>query len=111
MAAYGEPASRRIARAGWPSIGTGILAGGGFGQPAEVMRPTLGMGIALRGAGQAAVGHAQQCAAILFDQIDLDQAGSRRHLLVGLPAKTVGEAMHRHDLAEGAAARGAANAF
>ena len=39
-------ASRRVARAAWPPIGTGILAGGGFRQPAEVMRPTFGMGIA-----------------------------------------------------------------
>jgi hypothetical protein len=57
------------------------------------------------------MGHAQQRAAILFDQIDFDQARSRRHLLVDLPAKTVGEAVHRYDLAECATRRGPANAF
>ena len=60
-----------------------ILAGGGFGQPADVMRPTLGMAIALRGIGKAAVGHPQQRAAVLFDQIDFDQPRSRRQILAG----------------------------
>ena len=59
--------SRRVARATRPPIGTGILAGRGFRQPADIMRPTFGMAIAFRRTGKATMRHAQQRAAILFE--------------------------------------------
>ena len=58
---------------------------------------------ALLGIGQAGVGQAQQRSVRLLDQIDLDQARPRRHHLAAVPAEAVGQAVHRHDLAEGAA--------
>ena len=57
------------------------------------------------------MGHAQQGAAVAVDQVDLDQARSRRHFLAAVPAKTVGEPVHRHDLAERAACRLAVDAL
>src|SRR3546814_5817310 len=58
---------------------------------------------ALLGRGQAAVGQAQQRSVRLLDQVDLDEAGTRRHHLAAVPAEAVGQAVHRHHLAEGAA--------
>jgi hypothetical protein len=84
-------------------IGAGIATGGSHGQSAEVMRPALLVKGALSGIGQAAMGHAQQRAAIPLDQVDLDQARSRGHSVVTLPAEAIGEAVDRHDLAERAA--------
>ena len=49
------------------------------------------------------MGHAQQGAAVPVDKIDLDQARSRRHLFISLPAEALGETVDRHDLAERAA--------
>src|SRR5215471_14469286 len=92
----GSRASRRTDA--W--IGARIPAGGCNRQPAEVMRPTFRMGRALRFVRKAAMGHSQQRAAFAVDEVDLDQARPRRHLLAIVPAKTVGEAVHRHDLAE-----------
>jgi adenylate cyclase len=62
-----DTALRRLA----PAVGAGIAPGGGFGEPGEVMRPTFGVAGALGGVGEAAMGHAQQRAAIAFDQVDL----------------------------------------
>src|SRR5262245_53784318 len=61
------------------------------------------MACALRLVGKAAMGHAQQRAAVALDQIDLDQARSRRHLLAPLPTEGVDETVDRHDLSERAA--------
>ena len=80
-----------------------IAPGGGDSQSAEVMRPAARVPGALFGVRQPGLGHAQKRAAILFEQIDLDQARSRRNGLVALPAEAVGEPVDRHDLAEGAA--------
>ena len=44
----------------WATIDAGISAGGRHRQPAEVMRPTLGVAGALRRVGKSAMGHAQQ---------------------------------------------------
>src|SRR5438270_35245 len=49
------------------------------------------------------MGQAQQRPVRLLDQIDFDQARPRRHILAAVPAKAVGQAVHRHDLAERAA--------
>ena len=46
------------------------------------------------------MGHAHESAAVAVDQVDLHQARARRHILVPLPAETIGEAMDRNDLAE-----------
>src|SRR6516165_8859201 len=67
------------------------------------MSPAFRMGGALLGIGQAGVGQAQQSSLRLLDQVDLDQARPRRHYLAAVPAEAVGQAVHRHDLAEGAA--------
>src|SRR5258708_36634320 len=83
-----------------PLIDAGISAGGRQGQPAKVMRPTLVVAGALRRVGKTAMGHAQQGAAVPVDQVDLDQARSRRHLLIPVPTEAVGESVDRHDLAE-----------
>src|SRR5215467_1505313 len=84
-------------------IDAGISAAGCNGEPAQVMRPAPIMACALCLIGKAAMGHAQQCAAVSFDQIDLDQTRSRRHLLATLPTEGVGETVDRHDLPERAA--------
>src|SRR3954454_16400467 len=57
-----------------------------------------------RRVGQATMGHAQQRAIRrLVDQVDLDQARARRYVFFALvPAKTVGEAVHRNNLGEAA---------
>src|SRR6516162_5392943 len=81
-------------------IGAGISAGGCDGEPAQAMRPTPVVACALRLVGKAAMGHAQQRAAIALDQIDFDQARSRRHLLATLPAEGVDETVDRHDLSK-----------
>src|SRR5882757_2916352 len=99
---------KHLVRRRGAQVGAGIFAGGRYRQPAKVMRPTLGVAGALCFAGKTAMGHAQQGAAVAVDQIDLDQAGSRRHFLIALPTKTVGEAVDRHDLAERAARSAAA---
>src|SRR6516165_5097206 len=67
------------------------------------MSPAFRMGGALLGIGQAGVGQAQQSSLRLLDQVDLDQARPRRHLLAAVPAEAVGQAVHRHHLAEEAA--------
>src|SRR5262245_64065940 len=87
----------------WSMIDAGISAGGCNGEPGHVMRPAPIMACALRLVGKAAMGHAQQRAAVALDQIDLDQARSRRHLLATLPTEGVDEAVDRHDLSERAA--------
>ena len=66
--------SSRVAGAVRPPIRPGILAGGRLGQPVDIMDPTLGMARLVSGAGKPAMGHAQQRAAIMLDQVDLDQA-------------------------------------
>src|SRR6516165_5005410 len=81
-------------------IDAGISAAGCNGEPAQVMRPAPIMACALRLVGKAAMGHAQQRAAVALDQIDLDQARSRRHLLATLPAEGVDETVDRHDLSK-----------
>ena len=63
---------------------------------------------ALRGIGQAGVGEAQQRSVPLLDQVDLDQARPRWHHLTAVPAEAVSQAMHRHDLAEGATRKASA---
>src|SRR5260221_3225664 len=82
------------------TIDAGISAGGRHGQPAEVMRPALVVAGALRGVRKTAMGHAQRGAAVPVDQVDLDQARSRRHLLIPFPPEAVGETVDRHDHAE-----------
>jgi hypothetical protein len=89
------------------AIDAGILAGGGHGQSAEVVRPTLGVTGAFGGVGNAGVGHAQKSAAVAVDEVDLDQARPRRHQFVPLPTEAVGKPMDRDDLPE-LSARGAA---
>src|SRR5215468_146156 len=93
------------------TIDAGISAGGGHGQPAKVMRPTLVVASALCRVGKTGMCHAQQGAAVLVDQVDLDQARSWRHLRIPVPTKAVGESMDRHDLAERAARHAAADTF
>ena len=91
------------------AIGAGILTRGCHGEPAQVVRPTPVVARALCRVRKTAMGQAQQSAAVTLDQIDLDQARSRRHLSASfpasLPAETVGEAMDRHDLPERTARR------
>ena len=41
----------------------------------------------------------------MINQVDLDQARSRRYFLVVIPTEAVGEAVNRYDLAERAARR------
>ena len=69
----GEPTSRQVesikSHTGLgvtlqANIFAGILAGGRHGQPAEVMRPTLGVVGTLLGVWKTAMGHAQQGAEI-----------------------------------------------
>ena len=67
------------------------------------MGPTCAMAGALSGVGKAAMSHAQQGTAFTVEQVDLDEARPRRHLVVPLPAEAVGEPMNRHDLAKGPA--------
>src|SRR5580658_7300416 len=80
-----------------------IAPGCHHGQPAEVMGPAFRMPCALLGTGQASVGQPEQRSVRPLDQVDLDEARPWRHLVVALPAEAVGEAMHWHHLAEGAA--------
>src|SRR6516165_5340736 len=82
-------------------IRAGILASGRLAEPAEVMRPASAVTGDLGRIRKATLRHAQQGAAIVVDQVDLDEARSRRHLLIPVPAEAIGEPMHRHDLAEG----------
>src|SRR5215510_14629988 len=84
-------------------IDAGISAGGCNGEPGHVMRPAPVVACALRLVGKAAMGHAQQRAAVALDQIDLDQARSRRHLLATLPTEGVDKTVDRHDLSKRAA--------
>src|SRR5262249_1682249 len=84
-------------------IDAGISPAGCNGEPAQVMRPAPVVACALRLVGKAAMGHAQQRAAVALDQIDLDQARSRRHLLASLPTEGVDETVDRHDLSKRAA--------
>src|SRR5450631_2070083 len=50
------------------------------------------------------MGHAQQRSIrLMIDQVDLDQARPRRHLLVVVPSEAVGEAVDRNDLGKLAA--------
>lgn len=58
------------------------------------------MGFALLFVRQAAMGQANQRAAGLVFEIDLDQARSRRHFLAALPAEFVSEPMDWNDLGE-----------
>jgi hypothetical protein len=88
-----------IARRG-ALIDAGISARRRYGPPIHVMRPTAVVVGALHRVRQTAVGHAQQSAAVAIEKIDLDQARSGRHLVVSVPAETVGQAVHRHDLPE-----------
>src|SRR6516162_1927649 len=67
------------------------------------MGPAFRMVGALFGTREAGVGQAQQRSVRLLDQIDLDQARSRRHHLAAFIAEAVDQAVHRHDLAERAA--------
>jgi hypothetical protein len=46
------------------------------------------------------MGQAQQGAAVPIDQLNLDQTRSRRHLLIAVPTKAVGEPVRRQNLAE-----------
>src|SRR6266481_4502278 len=94
-----------------PLIDAGISAGGRHGQPAKVMRPTLVVAGTLRRVRKTAMGHAQQGAAVPVNQVDLDQARSRRHLLIAVPTEAVGESVDRHDLAERSARHAAAETF
>src|SRR5689334_23479315 len=95
------------------AIDAGILTCGRHGEPAQVVRPTPIVARALRSVWKTAMGQAQQSAAVTLNQIDFDQARSRRHLSASfpasLPAETVGEAVDRHDLPE-RTARGVAAA-
>src|SRR5580658_8226311 len=86
-----------------PGIRARVVPGGDLREPADVMRPTFRMAGALLGIRQARVGQAKQRSVRLLDQIDLDQARPRRHLLAVVPAEAVGQAVHRHHFAEGAA--------
>ena len=91
------------------SIDARISAGGGHAQSTEVVRPAPGVTGALGGVGKPGVGHAHQSAAVPVQKVDLDETRARWHLVVSLPAETIGEAMDRDDLAE-LPARGAAGA-
>jgi hypothetical protein len=64
------------------------------------MRPAFGVARALRRVGTTAMGQAQQGAAVPIDQLNLDQTRSRRHLLIAVPTKAVGEPVRRQNLAE-----------
>ena len=96
-------ASRRPALGLGAWIGPWIAAGGGDGQPVDVVGPSFLVRGALFGVGQPGMRHAQERAAVPVDQVDLDQARSRRNDLAALPTEALGETMDRHDLAEGAA--------
>src|SRR5262245_33930265 len=93
----------------WATIDAGVLAGGRDRQPAEVIRPPLVVAGALCGVRKTAMGHAQQGAAVPVDQVDLDQARCRWHLLIPVPTKAVGEPVDRYDLAERSARHAAAD--
>ena len=88
-----------------------IAAGGSDGQPVEVVGPTSLVAGALFGVVQPGMRQAQQRAAILVDQIDLDQARPWWDGLNALPTEAIGEAVDRYDLAEGAAHVTAVDAF
>src|SRR5277367_6950475 len=85
---------------GRPTIDARISAGGGYGQSADVMRPTPVVVGALGSVGKTALGKPQQCAPVLLDQVDLDEARSWRDRFVSLPTEAVGEPMDRHNLTE-----------
>jgi hypothetical protein len=106
-----NPKSRQLSRVS--TIDAGILARGGHGQPAQIMRPTLVVAGALLRIRKTAMGHAQQRAAVPLDQIDLDQTRSRRHLVAPVPTEAIGEAVDWHDFPERAARHigGIADAF
>ena len=80
-----------------PTIDAWISAGGGYGQSADVMCPTPVVVGALGGVGKTSLGKPQQCAPVLVDQVDLDEARSWRDRFVPLPTEAVGEPMDRHD--------------
>src|SRR6516225_9450867 len=87
-----------------PGVRTRVAPACNRGQPINVMGPPFRMACALLGVGQACMGQTQQRSVRrLLHQVDLDQARSRRYHLAAVPAKAVGEAMHRNHLAEGAA--------
>src|SRR5215475_1737978 len=67
------------------------------------MRPPVRVARALCGIRKACVGHAQKCSIWLLDEVDLDQAGPRRHLITAFPTERIGQAMHWHDLTKRAA--------
>ena len=83
-----------------PTIDARISAGGGYGQSADVMPPTPVVVGALGGVGKTALGKPQQCAPVLVDQVDLDEARSWRNRFIPLPTEAIGEPMDRHDFAE-----------
>src|SRR5262249_37760265 len=86
-----------------PGVRARVAPGRSLGQTTDIMGPAFRMAGALLLVGEAAVGQAQQRSVRLLDEVDLDQARPRRHHLAAVPAEAVGQAVHRHDLAEGAA--------
>src|SRR5271169_5271465 len=99
---------------GRAAIDPGISAGGGNRQSAEVVRPAFAVFGAFGRVGKTAMRQTYQGAAVLLDQVDLDETRSRRDLLPPLPTEAVGEPMDRHDFAERTARRAgrvAADAF
>src|SRR5947207_2042810 len=83
----------------WAGIDARILAGRRHRQPAKIVRPAPAVAVALLCIGKTAMGQADQRAALPVDQVDLDQARSRRHHLAVFPTKAVGEPVDRHNLA------------
>src|ERR1700691_3254403 len=95
-------ATRRLEHSpgGRATIDPGISAGGGNGQSVEVMRPTFDVFGAFGRVGKTAMRQTYQGAAILLDQVDLDETRSWRDLPPPLPTEAVGEPMDRHDFPE-----------
>src|SRR3954468_10215047 len=85
------------------SIGSWVASGRHGAQPAKVVSPTLGMAGALLDIGQTSVRQTQERSIRLFDQIDLHQAGARRHHLATIPAEAVSQTMNRNHFAKRAA--------
>src|ERR1700678_4630669 len=84
---------------GRATIDPGISEGGGNGQSAEVMRPAFGVFGAFGRVGKTAMRQTYQGAAVLLDQVDLDETRSWRDLVPPFPTETVGEPMDAHDFA------------
>src|SRR5215211_1744179 len=81
-------------------VGAGVTAAGADGQPVQVVGPAGLVGGDLAG-WEVAVGKAEQGAAVLWDQLDLDHAGAgRQRAALNLPAPGKHDPPGRVDLQE-----------